>query len=420
MTDTLRNYRQALAGLKRRKRFVHVSETGEYARDLEGILGMLGSATVSPEEGLDGVVAFFKCDECIYAACDDSNGTIGEVFSFQGAELFVRCAQKCEDKDRLCQIVLDLVRDDNYGVRGCIIERAVEFLPANVLRSMVDSLWREAAATGDDYAKRHALYGICDLARQLKDGTLLEKAHRAVSKDLGGAACLDIAEVYFAAGDLAAAMEWVDSAGDSNFVRHKRDALELEIRKRMHDHAGAAEVAWRVFRESRSEESLESLISVIGARERERVVGEAVAEIRRSPDLSHTDVHFLLGLRRFKDAGEQIIEHAAELDGNSYYELRWFAESLEAAGESLAAVLAYRALIEANLAGALSRYYSHGVRYLKRLDVLAGQVADWRTFARHEEYKADLMEKQKRKTAFWKKYEGKKNERSSRRNLNRQ
>jgi hypothetical protein len=81
------------------------------------------------------------------------------------------------------------------------------------------------------------------------------------------------------------------------------------------------------------------------------------------------------------------------------------AEHLEAKGLYLAAVMIYRALLEANLAKALSKYYSHGVRYLRRLDALANHVSDWRGIEPHAEYAQNIRQQHGRKPAFWAKYE---------------
>jgi len=78
--------------------------------------------------------------------------------------------------------------------------------------------------------------------------------------------------------------------------------------------------------------------------------------------------------------------------------------ALEEGGLSLGATLVYRSLLESILDRAQSRYYHHGVRYLKKLDSLSPAIDDWRGLPSHEEYKENLLEAHGRKRSFWSKY----------------
>lgn len=57
------------------------------------------------------------------------------------------------------------------------------------------------------------------------------------------------------------------------------------------------------------------------------------------------------------------------------------------------------------LGKALSKYYSHGVRYLLRLDAVADQISDWRGIESHAGYAQKIRQQHGRKPAFWAKYE---------------
>jgi len=74
--------------------------------------------------------------------------------------------------------------------------------------------------------------------------------------------------------------------------------------------------------------------------------------------------------------------------------------------KTLAATMVYRALLESILARAVSKYYTHGVRYLRKLDQLAAKVEDWRGHPNHAAYMAQLKEDHGRKRSFWSRYEG--------------
>ena len=74
---------------------------------------------------------------------------------------------------------------------------------------------------------------------------------------------------------------------------------------------------------------------------------------------------------------------------------------MEKNGRWLAASLIYRALLDSILARAVSKYYHHGIRYLKKLDSLAAGIQDWRNLQDHECYRAGLLQTHGRKTSFW-------------------
>lgn len=92
------------------------------------------------------------------------------------------------------------------------------------------------------------------------------------------------------------------------------------------------------------------------------------------------------------------------MDGDLYTVLLPLTESMEQGERWLAAVIIYRALLESILRRAQTRYYHHGVRYLRRLDDLASKVENWREFLPHDSYKQGLLKDHGRKRSFWSRY----------------
>jgi len=70
----------------------------------------------------------------------------------------------------------------------------------------------------------------------------------------------------------------------------------------------------------------------------------------------------------------------------------------------LADALLYRALLDSILCRAQTKTYSHGGRYLRKLDRLAGAVVDWRSFQSHDLYMEKLRLNHGRKSSFWSRY----------------
>jgi hypothetical protein len=404
-TGILSDFRQALRALRRRTRFIPVSETGKYARDLQDILSTLVLADPPPEEGLRAVTEFFLADKDIYEACDDSNGIVGDVFNFDATNLFVAYASRIEDKPPIADLVLTLDRESDYGVRDRLLDRAAEFLPTEVLREMVDRLWKEGKSCAKPDEARSRFYRVQSLARQLKDGPLFEKACRAATGDPYESQSLEIARVYLDAGDPGTAREkiaWIPE--DAGHVSTERDTLLLEILRGLGDRDGMKEVGWRMFSRYHSVDNLDTLISVLGVADRGRIVDETIDGILKEQEYSYSDIMFLLDLGRIDQADAYILLHAAQLDGDSYSELLKFAEHLEPAGKVLTCTLIYRALLDSILARGISKYYTHGVRYLRRLDQIAPLVTGWRGYPTHDAYMALLHQNHARKSAFWARY----------------
>jgi len=165
------------------------------------------------------------------------------------------------------------------------------------------------------------------------------------------------------------------------------------------------ETAWRLFRNCRSRSTLDMLLQALGESERERVIEEQVGAIMGSATLSYDDAAFLVDMGRLDDASEYLFRYRDQLDGDLYQFLLPLAKALEEGGRFLGATLVYRSLLESILDRAQSRYYHHGVRYLKKLDTLSPAINDWRGLLAHEEYKESLLEAHGRKRSFWSKYE---------------
>jgi hypothetical protein len=179
----------------------------------------------------------------------------------------------------------------------------------------------------------------------------------------------------------------------------------LEVYRRLGEQKKQTEVAWRIFRRSRCEESLHELLAVIGPDRRERVVADEVGLILAEENLSLSDLTFLIELGRLSDAEDYLLQRADRINGDLYGCLLPQAKTLDAGGCPLAATLIYRALLNSILERAQSRIYSHGVRYLKKLDALAKSISDWRGMEDHAAYTARLRDNHIRKRAFWSRYE---------------
>lgn len=401
-------FKSQLTTLKRSRRFIRWGESAAFARDLSALLASLEAGVTDPRQGCELVAAFFRADNATLGRCDDSSGHVGDVFRLEAADLFAAYAQRCPEKEWLADLLFDLNREDDYGVRDHIVDGAAAYLPEPVVRDLIRRFLSVAADyPKDDLAGRHWSGLGESLARQLRDAPLFEKIRRDSWGVSSVASRLDIGSVYLESGDAAAALSWFEQVPLSeHFQQDRRDALLLDAYTRLGRQQPREEVAWRLFRRGRSRPGLNALLSVIGEARRAAVIDDEVAAILAGPGLSYADAAFLMEMGRLDAAESYLLDRAALLNGDYYESLVPLAGDMEAGQRPLAAALLYRALLDSILRRARSTVYGHGVRYLRKLDLLAGSITDWRGQPSHGAYLAGIRQSHGRKSSFWARYGG--------------
>lgn len=411
--QALSRFRRGFAGAKRRKRFVRYAESDAFADEIAGLLVCLFDARLTGPEGVEETCRFFEADAAIMNACDDSNGSVGNVFTIAACDLLSWYGSRCDDKGWLTDRVYHVTRTDEYGVRGDILTRVGEYLPEESLRSLAERLRADAEKTQDIYVVRGLYHDIASLAEQLNDGPMYETAIRASVRNSGDGkgvpspSCVDIARVYFNGGDPVTALSWIERVPeDDTFTAYEREPLLLDIQKRLGNHSEVKRIAWRIFRCYRTGETLDALLAIVGPSDRERLLDDETRTILNTAQLSCVDAEFLVSMGRIDDAERYLLRHVEKFDGEGYTTLLRIADAMETAGKFLVTSLLYRALLDAILARGISKYYVHGVRYLHKLDTLAASVQAWKDFDTHTAYVKTLETAHARKSAFWGRYAG--------------
>lgn len=404
--EKVKRFKAKLSGLKRSRRFIDWREADSFARELAGLLANLEESVEDGKTGVELVARFFECDQAVFDRCDDSSGTVGDVFRYDANRLFTRFAAKCPDKKWLAKCIIKLFGGNDYGARDYLLESAAEFLPKANLRELADQFWQLAEEGQDTYRQRSWYRGVEELANQLGDASLFEKARLAAWGEPGTAACLDIAEIYLKTGEPQTALAWVERDKDSGtFEEDKRNQLLQTIYTELGEPDKVTEIAWKRFRSYRSLPDLEELLTVIGAENKEAVIAEQAKEILAEKRFSALDAEFLLETGCLDQAENYLLQSVEQIDGNFYDFLLPLATAMEKAERHLAASMLYRALLDSILNRGQTKTYPHGLRYLKKLDKLALAVSNWQQFLSHEIYKEAIRQAHGRKYSFWGKYD---------------
>lgn len=403
--ENITRFKAKLSGCKSSRRFIRWGESAGFAREVADLLLDLRAGVDDPRTGAELVAAFYEADGGILGSCDDSSGHVGDLFRHDARELFVSYASRCADKEWLGELVCRVNRADDYGVRDTLIDCAAEYLPEPVIRAMVARFQGLAKRESDEYRKRHWLRLVESLARQIKDAPLFEQTRITSWGSLSTAACVDIARVYLESGDERTALAWLEKIPKAeSFQAEERDNMLLEVHGRLGNAASQAAVALRIFRRHRSAASLARLLDVIGPDRRDGVIASEVATILAEIRLSPVDALFLVEIGHLDEAEAYLLQRADQLNGDDYGGLLPLAAAMEGKGRQLCASIVYRALLDSILRRAQTKTYTHGVRYLRKLDLLASSVSDWGSREDHAAYKEKLRLDHGRKSSFWSRY----------------
>lgn len=402
----VQRFRKKLSGIQRRRGFIGRRESIGVSHELQMILEDLKAGALDPVEGLKHVSAFYKSDCEIFESCDDSDGCIGDVFQYDAKDLFVEFASRINDKAIIVETIMNLLKEDDYGVRGILIDIAGKILPESIIRKMISDFQEMADREDDLFRKRHWLGLIESLARQIGDAKLFEKTRIASWGDVSDSAYLDIARVYLENDDIESAYSSLKKISEiENFRAHERDQLLIDIYRKQGNKEKLIELLYKDFRSSHSETSLEKLLEVLGEDNRNDVISKEIPLIQQNPKIKYSDVRFLISIGKIDEAEEYILDRVDQIDGDLYELLIPFASVMADNKRYLAAILLYRSLLVSILERGYTKAYSYGVDYLKKLDKLSREIPDWEGFNTHENFKNELYQQHGKKRSFWAKYD---------------
>ena len=404
--EKVKRFKAKLNGLKRSRRFIDWREAGAFAGKLSGLLADLEEGLEDGKTGVELTARFFECDRAVFERCDDSSGMVGDVFRHDAAKLFARFAAECPDKKWLAKRIVKLFGNNDYGARDYLLESAARFLPEDNLRGLVDKFRQLGEEEKNEYQQRSWYRGVEELADQLGDALLFEKARLAAWGEPGTAACLDIAAVYLKNGEPQTALAWINRDKEpGSFMADERDKLLQAIYTELGESEKVEKIAWKRFCAHRSERSLEELLTVIGVEKKETVIAEQAREILAEKRFRESDAGFLLQTACLDQAENYLLQSVEQFNGDFYGSILPLAQNMEKAERHLAASMLYRALLDSILKRGQTKTYPHGIRYLKKLDTLASAVSNWQQFPSHEIYKKLLRLAHGRKHSFWGKYD---------------
>lgn len=397
-------FKDRLANLSCMDAFIDWRGLSGFAHEIEFLLADLKASITVGRTGFELVIFFFDSEKDILENCDD-DGVVGDVFQNDAVDLLGYFGANCDDKEWLCDALMRLYAQDSYGVRSAIFDNAAQYLPVENVRELIDRLQKERQNEPKDYEKQRWSSAIESLARQLNDPELFEQARRARQQTLSPKDVCDIARMRFDTGDAQAALCILQEVITTSTGSHEYNQLLLAIHRKLKNKNEESVLAWRMFKEHRSQESLKTLLQAIGKDQRKTVIEKEAQEVLVSKALSYTDAEFLIGCGLLDEAEQYLWDRADQLQGGFYSHILPLAEAMEKDGRFLIATMLYRGLLNAILDRAYAKAYHHGVDYLRKLDAMARTVTRWQNLVPHAGYIQELRISHGRKSSFWGQYE---------------
>ncbi|MBU4305589.1 MAG: hypothetical protein KJ893_08250 [Candidatus Omnitrophica bacterium] len=163
-----------------------------------------------------------------------------------------------------------------------LIDKASRFLNKSGIRQLIDKIEQRIPAGEEITRQRKWLYMIESLARQIKDGTLFEQTRQRNWQGLNGRAYIEIAKVYFSAGDASTAYDRLQKAAECG-AKNEYEYSELfrEVSHALGKVEDVVKISWEIFRRTRCKETLNELLAQIGEDNRAEVIYKEVDLISR-------------------------------------------------------------------------------------------------------------------------------------------
>lgn len=426
--DVAAEIRKRLATIAKARAFVEWNKVRALASDLDVQRSAIARhvAPSQPGEAFDLLWRLLELAPSVYQRCDDSNGTLADVFADALDDLGQIAAQTNIPPSQLADRVFDALQADDYGQFDGIIGRMAEAMgPAGL--AMLKTRFEEAAAAvpavpaaGDrkviGFSTNGPIYQ--DVFESRSRARRVQSALTAIADALGDAdgyaarfsaaeranpaIAADIARRMLDAGRPGEAMAALQQAEE-----HVRKGgywpdwprVRIETLDALGRPAEAQAARWSMFENGLDADALRAHLKRLPDFDDVEAEDRAMAHVRRHPHFHHA-LAFLMDWPAHRLAAELVLARHAELDGDRYELLTPAADALEERAP-LAATLMLRAMIDLSLDRAKYKRYGHAARHLQTCEHLARRIEDFGAHPGHDAYVADLKARHGRKSGFW-------------------
>ncbi|RBP14349.1 hypothetical protein DFR50_109102 [Roseiarcus fermentans] len=417
-----------LAALEKGRSTIAAARRRAFVEDLSATLKIIADdlAGADPASAVERLLRLLAAaDGALARAGDEAAG----VFSAAAAALPALLAR--------------LPGDDGGALADGLYALAADSRSAFVLRAAADILAAAPAATvaaldarlaegvlalgplaGDppNWSLRARARRLIELRQRIADRRGDVDAYIALATALPGEGpdVAAIGERLVGAGRAAEALAWLRRSAPPSIKRlsladlhvglpprdpaaDRRAHVEIAALEALGDNAAAQALRWRLFTETLDADILREQVARLPDFEDVEALDAAFAAVFASPMIAAA-LRFFLQWPRLDLAERLVVERRTEWDGRRCEALAPAADALESR-HPLAAVVLYRALLDAILDRGLSLAYGRAARYYAALQGLEAREAPGWPIEPHRHYRAELRRRHGRKLGFWSRVE---------------
>ncbi len=422
--------RKRLATIARSRGHVEWDKTRPLATDLDTQRRVIVEtlAKADPVEALDLLWRFMELAGSVFDRCDDSNGTVGDVFRSACLDFKTLAEAARPDPVMLADRTFAALQDNEWGQFDDLIETLATALgPAglNHLKARFVELSKTPIKTPPQ--KERQIIGYGSNGPVYEDAIASSSRKRAIQQSLMAIAdaqgdpdafmaqydtkartmpkiAADIAERLLSAGRMTEALKILDGVehgrrGGFGFPDSSWEDMRIKVLEAMERRPEAQQMRWNCFERTLSANHLRDYLKNLPDFDDVEAEEKALEFVLRSDD-AYRALHFLVGWPALDRAAKLVITRSKEINGNYYEVLTPAAEAL-AEKYPLAATLLLRAMIDFSLTEGRSSRYKHAARHFLDCAGLAGRIEDYGAAETHASYAINLRREHGRKTGFW-------------------
>lgn len=417
--------RKRLVSLRKSTSFVGWRKRKALIKDLETQVSMIVDkiAVQDAAAAFDLLWQFIELAPSIYARVDDSRGDVGDVFRAAALHFAEIGPRAMPDPLPLADRVWGAMQDNGFGAWDGILgllaatlgSKGLERLRSNVQAyadTPLEAGTQDHAAIqflrqlrgGDSYAAdrkadfvKSCLQEIATAAGDTRAYIAQYSAEDLIRKDVAA----EVALLWLEAGQPEKALELLECAAQDpgSFGQAAWDMAYGACLTALGRETEAQAHRWACFTANLNPAPLREYLKTLPDFE------DIEAEDRaKQLVMAHKDVaaalNFCLNWPDFLTAAQLIYTRVNEINGDHYVLLTPAAEALRAR-HPLAAVLLWRAMIDAALTQARTTRYGHAAEHLANCAALDAQIVDYAGFVPHVQYRENLQARHERKASFW-------------------
>lgn len=377
---------------------------------------ILSFSDINPNAAFDLMYKFIKTENVSRKRCFENYGDVHGEYIQACDDLGHISILANKSMSTIVDVVYELITSDEYFLNDSIVfcfrealdDEGVALLKCRFLKSIADK--RSSQGEISLYKIRMILRDIADCNNDLDEYILAGVFPKASYSydDFPISDKLEIISRLIMCGRAKDALSWIESFGEnerksafgSSILSYKIEALtalgmnEEAQNNRMLLLERDLEV--KVFREALNNTPVD-----LQEKFKKRVVDIAVnyGSILKT-------LEFLSGARFYDECSRFVLDNFEQIDGTKYSIVRKAAGILEKNGCYLAAVLLHRKVATGLANKAVTKYYQPAAKSLCSCYALDSLIDDYGGFLQHDKFFEEFAAAHKKKSSFWKIYDG--------------